>query len=201
MTKEKFLKLLRSGLSDLPREEIDERINFYSEMIADRMEEGLSEEAVIADIGDPEEIAKQIVFEALPKAEEKPKEKVKAGRKLRAWEIVLLVLGSPLWIALLAAVFAVVISLLAALWSVIVSFWAVFASLAGSALGVLAGGALFAVTGDVIVAAGMLGGAMVCAGLAIFAFFGCKAATKGAAFLSKWTVIGIVRFFKRKGEA
>lgn len=199
MTKEKFLELLRKGLSDLPREEIDERINFYSEMIADRMEEGLGEEAVIADIGAPREIAMQIVSEALPKAEEKKKEK--SGRKIRAWEMVLLILGSPLWIALLAAAFAVVISLLAVLWTVIVCFWAVFASLAGSALGVLAGGALFAVTGDVMVGAGLCGGAMVCAGLAVFAFFGCKAATKGAAFLSKWTVIGIVRFFKRKGEA
>ena len=199
MTKEKFLELLRKGLSRLPREEIDERINFYSEMIADRMEEGLSEEEVIADIGSPEEIAVQIVSEALPKGEEK--KKLKNGRKFRAWEIVLLVLGSPLWIALLAAAFAVVISLLAALWAVIVCFWAVFASLAGSALGVLAGGALFAVAGNVMAGVGMCGGAMVCAGLAIFAFFGCKAATKGAAFLSKQTVLGIVRFFKRKGEA
>ena len=195
MNKEKFLKLLRKALSTLPRREVNERVNFYGEMIDDRMEEGLSEEEALARVGSVEEIARQILAEADVEI------RGKSGRRLRAWEIVLLALGSPLWIALLAAAFAVVISLLAALWSVIVSFWSVFASLAGSAFGMIVCGVVLAITGEWLMGAVMLGVAMVCAGLAIFAFFGCKAATKGAVFLSKWTVIGIIRFFKRKGEA
>ncbi len=195
MTKEKFIELLRKGLAPLPKAERDERLTFYSEMIDDRVEEGLSEEEAVAGIGNPEEIARQIAGEMLPK------EKKGLGRKFRAWEIVLLVLGSPLWIALLAAVFAVILAFLVVLWAAIVCVWAVFASLAASAFGVLVGGVVFAATGNGIISVAMLGAAMVCAGLAVFAFFGCNAATKGAAFLSKWTVLGIVRFFKRKGEA
>ena len=42
MTKNEFLEQLRRGLSGLPMEDIDERLNFYSEMIDDRIEEGLS---------------------------------------------------------------------------------------------------------------------------------------------------------------
>ena len=44
MNKQEFLKNLRVSLSNLPQEEIEERIIFYSEMIDDRIEEGLSEE-------------------------------------------------------------------------------------------------------------------------------------------------------------
>ena len=44
MTKLKFLFELRDRLEGLPYDEVEERLNFYSEMIEDRMEEGLSEE-------------------------------------------------------------------------------------------------------------------------------------------------------------
>ena len=44
MNKQEFLNQLRSGLNGLPHEEIEERVMFYSEMIDDRVEEGLSEE-------------------------------------------------------------------------------------------------------------------------------------------------------------
>ncbi|MBO5975599.1 MAG: DUF1700 domain-containing protein [Oscillospiraceae bacterium] len=195
MTKEKFIELLRKGLSPLPKEEREERLTFYSEMIDDRMEEGVGEEEAVALVGSVEEIARQIL------AESNIEPKAKSRRNFRAWEIVLLVLGSPLWIALLGAVFAVVLAVLAVLWSAIVSFWAAFASIAASAFGVLVGGVVFAATGNGIISVAMLGAAMVCAGLAVFAFFGCVAATKGIVFLSKWTVLGIIRFFKRKGEA
>ena len=44
MSKQEFLEQLRRGRSGLPREDIEERLTFYSEMLEDRMEEGLSEE-------------------------------------------------------------------------------------------------------------------------------------------------------------
>ena len=44
MSKQEFLEQLRRGLPGLPREDIEERLKFYSEMLEDRMEEGLSEE-------------------------------------------------------------------------------------------------------------------------------------------------------------
>ncbi len=43
MNKQAFLTQLRKGLSGLPQEDIEERLAFYSEMIDDRIEEGLSE--------------------------------------------------------------------------------------------------------------------------------------------------------------
>ena len=51
MTKAKFLKELSKLLKDLPKDEVKERLNFYSEMIDDRIEDGLSEEEAIKSIG------------------------------------------------------------------------------------------------------------------------------------------------------
>ena len=44
MGKQEFLEQLRKQFSSLPQADIEEQLSFYSEMIDDRMEEGLSEE-------------------------------------------------------------------------------------------------------------------------------------------------------------
>ena len=61
MTQMRFLLELHERLSVLPEEEIEERLAFYNEMIADHMEEGLSEEEAVAAIGSVDEIASQII--------------------------------------------------------------------------------------------------------------------------------------------
>ena len=65
-------------------------------MIDDRMEEGLAEEEAVSSFGTPEEIADQILSE-IPLSR-LVRERVKPKRALKAWEIVLLVLGSPVWL-------------------------------------------------------------------------------------------------------
>ena len=42
MSKQAFLARLRKELSGLPKDDIEERLAFYEEMIDDRTEEGLS---------------------------------------------------------------------------------------------------------------------------------------------------------------
>ena len=64
MNKQDFLKELSRALSGLPREDLEERLAFYSEMIDDRMEDGLSEEEAVADIGSIDEAASQIIESA-----------------------------------------------------------------------------------------------------------------------------------------
>lgn len=126
MKKEEFLARLRQGLSGLPQDEIEERLSFYSEMIDDRMEEGLPEAEAVAAAGSVEEIAAQAVAD-IPLAK-LAKERIRPKRRLRALEIVLLVLGAPLWLSLGIAAVAVGAALYVSVWAVIVSFWAVFAA-------------------------------------------------------------------------
>ena len=105
--------------------------------------------------------------------------------RLRVGEIVLLALGSPIWLSLAAAAFAVVLSLYASLWAVIVSLWAVFAALAGSGLGCMLGSIVMAVQGQGAAWLAVLAVGLVCAGMAVFAFLGCLAITKHTARLTK----------------
>ena len=61
MNKEAFLMELRGALAGLPAEDIEERVAFYSEMIDDRMEEGVSEEEAVARTGQITEIVSQTI--------------------------------------------------------------------------------------------------------------------------------------------
>lgn len=199
MSKQEFLAQLRKGLSGLPQDDIEERLTFYSEMIDDRMEDGISEEDAVCEIGHVEEIVSQIVAD-IPLAK-LVKEKVKQKKRLNAWETVLLVLGSPVWISLLIAAFAVILSLYVVLWSVIISLWAVFGSLIACAIGGIAAGIGFACGGHGFTGIAVIGAGIVCAGLSIFLFFGCKAATKGVLILTKKIALGMKNCFMKKEEA
>ena len=199
MNKQEFLAQLRKGLSGLPKDDIDERLTFYSEMIDDRMEDGIPEETAVCEIGAVDELVSQIIAD-IPLGK-LVKEKITPKKKLKAWEIVLLVLGSPIWLSLLIAVFAVILSLYVVLWSVIIVLWAAFASFAACGLAGIAAGVYFSVGGNVLTGIAMIGAGIVCTGLSVFMFFGCKAATKGILNLTKKLAIRIKNCFIKKGEA
>lgn len=199
MNKQKFIEKLTARLSGLPRQEVEERLAFYGEMIDDRMEEGLAEEAAVSEIGSVEEIAAQVIAD-IPFAKI-AKERIKPKKRLGVWEIVLLALGSPLWLSLLLAACAVILSLYVSVWSVIVSVWAVFASLVACVPGGLAAGVLFMLRGNAFAGMATIGAGVFCAGLAIFLFFGCKAVTKGIILLSKKIALGIKIAFIKKENA
>lgn len=199
MRKQEFLDLLKAKLSGLPKEDIEERLVFYGEMIDDRMEEGLTEEEAVSEIGSADEVAEQLIAETpLSKI---VKEKIKPKRRLRAWEIVLLVLGSPIWLSLAIAAFAVILSLYAVLWSLIASLWAIFGALVGCALSGIASGTGFAIGVNVLTGIALVGAGIICAGLSVFLFFGCLAATKGSARLTGMIALGIKKCFIGKEKA
>ncbi len=199
MNKQEFIANLRESLRGLPRQDVEEHLSFYSEMIDDRTEEGLSEEDAVAQIGSVDAIAQEILAE-IPLSRI-AKERIKPKKQLRAWEIVLLVLGSPIWLSLAVAAFAVVLSLYVVLWSVIISLWAIFASLIGCSLGFIAAAIIFVMTGNGLTGAAMIGASLFCAGLAILLFFGCKAATRGIILLTKKLALGIKKCFIGKEAA
>ena len=198
MNKIEFAAALSARLSGFPEKEVEERIAFYLEMIEDRMEEGLSEAAAVKAVGKVDAVAEQIKAEiplsAMVKARIRPR------HRLSWWEITLIVLGFPVWFSLLASLFAVALSLWASLWSIVISLWAVFGSCAGSAFGgLIASGVLFAV-GEPLGALMMLAATLAVAGVAILAFFGALAATKGAARLTACLPRFIKLCFVRRGK-
>ena len=199
MHKQEFLARLRRSLAGLPQGDIEERVSFYSEMIDDRMEEGCSEEDAIRQIGSVDEVAAQIVADVLPA--ERAGETAAPKRRLKAWEIVLLALGSPVWLSLLIAAFAVVLSLYISLWAVILSLWSSFGALIGCALGGVVAGIGFVCGGQSPVGVALIGAGIVCGGLSILLFYGCKSVTKGTLLLTKKSVQGMGNRFSKKEVA
>ena len=57
MTRDEFLGRLGELLACLPAEQVEETKAFYAEAIADRMEDGMSEEEAVAAMGTPGEVA------------------------------------------------------------------------------------------------------------------------------------------------
>lgn len=198
MNKQEFLEELREELTGLPRDEIEERLDFYSEMIEDRMEEGLSEEEAVLEIGTPAEVAEQIVAEIpLTKL---VVEKVRPKRSLKAWEIVLLVLGSPVWVPLVLAAIIVALALYLSVWVIIGALWVVEAALGISAVACVIWGFWSMFIGNVPAGIAAIGAGLACAGLTIFLFFGCKEATRGLLILTKKIILGIKTRFIGKEE-
>ena len=101
MNKVEFIQKLSLELLGLPQEDVERWLEYYTEMLEDRIEDGMSEAAAVASLGDPKTIARQILAQTpLTKL---IKNKIKPKRKLQVWEIVLIVLGSPIWLSLLIA--------------------------------------------------------------------------------------------------
>lgn len=199
MNKQEFITRLSEKLSGLPQTDIEERLAFYSEMIDDRMEDGISEEEAVFAIGDVDSIARQIIAEfPLFKI---AKERISAKRRLTAWEITLLAIGSPIWLSLGIAAVSVILALYASLWCVIISLWAVFLCFAACFIAFVAAGGFFAFSDNVLTGIAVFGAGIICAGLSIFVFFGCKAATNGILKLTKKFAVWIKSCFIKKGEA
>lgn len=199
MRKEEFLTALRDALHGLPARDLERSLEFYREMIDDRMEDGLSEEEAVAAIGPVEDVVAQILSETpLPRL---VREKVRPHRGLRIWEIVLLVLGSPVWLPLLAAAALVILAVYLVIWAVIVSLYAVDLSFAVCGVAGLFGIYLAERTGNLAAGIMMLGAGFICAGIAIFLFFGFNQATRGILLGSKRVVLGLKSRFVGKEAA
>ena len=182
MNKREFLEALQKLLGGLPEEDIQKSLEFYSEMIDDRIEEGFSEQEAVAAIGDPTKIAKEILAD-IPIAK-LVKQKIKPKRRMSALEIVLLVLGSPIWLSLFITLFAVVLSIYVVLWSVIISLYSVAAAFVACAVGGAVSGIVFISLGKGAVGTFMLGAGILCLGLGILMFIGCNTIVKGIVWLS-----------------
>lgn len=196
MTKQEFLSGLEDRLTGLPQEDIEERLSFYDEMIDDQMEDGFSEEAVIEGLGSIDSIVDQIMSE-IPIGK-LIKEKMRTKRRLSPMEIILIVLGSPVWLSLLIAAFAVLLSLYVVLWTLIISLWVVELAFILCALAGIALGIVWICSGKRMEGIALIGAGIVLAGLSVFLFFACRAASKGAIVLTKKIAKGIKSLFIRK---
>ncbi|WP_152333686.1 DUF1700 domain-containing protein, partial [Clostridium sp. ATCC 29733] len=64
MRRDEFMNALRQKIAPLSEGERDMAMDYYNEMIADKLEAGMDEEEVIAQFGPVEEIADKLIAES-----------------------------------------------------------------------------------------------------------------------------------------
>jgi len=203
MTKQQFLKELRTRLSDLPYSDQRRSLDYYSEMIDDRIEDGLSEADAVKRVGTPAMAAAQILSDmpitTLARA------RVNTSRSALA--TALIIIGSPIWISLLAVAFSLLVTAFAVLFtflalfvSLIVTLWAVEFSFTVGALGGIAGGVLaFLIENNIMLGLLLCGAGLLLFGLAVFGYYAAIHGTKGLICLCGYIIKaykGICRFIK-----
>ena len=194
MTKLEFLELLKNRLSRLDGVCADERVEFYSEMIDDRIEEGLSEKEAVLAMGDIEGIVAQTIAQTpLTKI---IREKIKPKRSRSTREIVLLTLGSPILLSLFAVLFSVIVSV----WAVAVSIASLPVGLAACGAALPLGGVVFLCLGHVASGLALIASGLVCLGLFIFAAILTKAVFKYTVAITKGVMVGLKKALVKKGE-
>ena len=188
MTKAEFLSELKNRLSSLPDQDVKDRLDFYSEIIDDRIEDGESEEEAVRSLGSMDDIVAKIMEETpLPRI---VKKKVKS-KQPSGCAIALIILGIPVWLPILIALLGVVLSVYAVLWALVLTVLALAVALVISTVALFGAGVVFLFTGRAIQGLFIIGGVMVCAGLGVLAVLLVKYAVKGAVFLGKRAWLGI----------
>lgn len=206
-----FFVELNERLTGLPQEDIDKTIDFYGEMIDERVEDGMSEQEAVAAIGTPKQIAESIwkempffkVVKANVKQAFQTKKKDREQKQTKnVMATVLFWVGSPIWLclglALIASLFAVLVAIYASLWATVVSLWAGFVSIvAGAAAGVLSGTVYF-IQANVGGGMFLLGCGILLIGLAVFMHYTCVYASKAMRVLSKQLIVWTKMLFVKK---
>ena len=200
MNKQAFLDQLDHLLRYLSHAERQQHLDYYAEMIDDRVEDGLSEEEAVAGLGSTADIAAQILGDMPQKKE----------RRYPVWAIVLIILGAPLWITLLltvaAAALSIVLSLAAVYISLFLSLWAALAglyaavfALALSFLVCMASGINYLLQSYTAPGIAVMGAGLVCGGCTVLLFFLCCFLTRQLWKFSRWSALKIAGIFRRKG--
>jgi len=192
MDKQSFLNELRRRLRELPENEFEKSVEFYSESIDDRIEDGMTEEEAVAALGSLDEIV-QTIREAQPLSSI-VRQRIRADRERHggrgAGWVVLAILGFPVWLPILIAVAAVLLSVYIAVWAVVISFAATALALVLAGVGVIVYAILRAAVSGVGALLLALGAAGVCVGLgllfaALVAVIG-KGAVRLAGAFGRW---------------
>lgn len=196
MRKNEFLDKLKASLWSMPEADKQRSADYYAEMIDDRMEDGLSEEEAVAAIGNLDDIVKQILQETpRPPAAVKPKQQQKPDQT-KIWLIILLIVGSPIWIPLVASAVSVVVSVYVSLWTVVIVLYAVAAAVGAAAIGCFVG--MFFMLGRPVTAMVTLGASLLCAGIGILMILLSNLAAKGMIVLTKLCWQSAKSIFQRK---
>lgn len=191
MNKSDFINTLRELLYPISKVERDKFIAYYEEIIEDYKEGGLTEQEVVDKIGSPQSIANNILTEQdtvdirIPSFDSK------------ILNIILLILGFPLWGSLLLATILIILSVYIVIWCApFVTGVSSISFLIVSLVSIIGSPFMMADT----IAAGIvqLGLGISLVGIAILFAFATIFLSKKIIFITKYINFKIAKVFNRK---
>ena len=198
MSRDAFIGELRHRMAGLPQQTVERTVEYYSELIADSMEDGVSEEEAVSRLGSIDEIVADVVKET--PLTQIVQTRVQEGKKkgISGWVILLLVLGAPVWLPVLIAALAVAFALFVALWAVVIALWAAVAAVILTGLAALVAGVVELCRLHLPQGLVLLGGGLVCLGLCALLYLLMKLLTVGTVKLCRWLWVGVKSLFVGK---
>ena len=184
MNKQELLQALEAKLNGLPDQDIKKACEYYSEMIDDKIEDGLSEADADAAHGSVDQIAAQTL----------------SGISLPTLVIILLILASPIWIPLLAAAICLFLSVYLILWTLVISLYAIVISFATGAIGCIAAGIVLLFNQQITHGILYIGLGIICSGITVLMSLLAGEASKASIKLSKKLLIKIKLCFVKGGK-
>ena len=164
MTKTEFLIALEAKLGVLPAAEIEKSTSYYSEIIDDMTEDGLSEEEATASLEDVDAVAQKIIYDTPLPVLIKSRFKFKKSTLNK----ILLIAGSPIWAVLLLVFCILVLVFYIVIWTLIFVLYIVDFSFALSGVVAILGSPFY--FSNPYSGAFLLGSGFVLAALSVFAF-------------------------------
>lgn len=224
MKKREFLDNLKGLISVLPSEDVNKYLEYYQEMIDDRIDDGISEEEAVKAVGNPKIIAEQILKDngiSTHFTTDNEESQTDSGKnatssnafnsqftsgtttqstsgdkkKLDELSIILIIATFPIWVPLLAGAFSLIVGIVAVIFSLIISIWAcALAFIVSGVFGGIIGGIVSLIVYDVGVGISLLGAGILLVGLSILFYLGALYLTKLSIYLSK----KLIEFIKNK---
>ncbi len=178
MNKQQFLNELRKALYGMPPAEIEKSVQFYSEMIDDRMEDGMNEEEAVASLGSLGEIVGQIRGGGFSTGKT-----ASLKQNTKTVEMIVIIVTAPVW-------FSVYISA----WMSLISFYITAVCLSISGLACIAANFFVAPTTEVMLF--LIGGGCILIGLGMFIFVGTNVLVRLFIKLTKFLTEEVKKIFR-----
>lgn len=118
MSEKEYLKKLKRSLSPLKKKDRDALLDFYKEMIEDKMENGKTEYEAVSELEPVETVAARTLDEY---GIDKNNLKVKLKTWFNPLTVVLIIISSPIWIGFAAGAVGIAVGLLGGALAVAVS--------------------------------------------------------------------------------
>jgi len=198
MRKSEYLLELKRNLHVLPHDEVERTLDYYREMIDDRIEDGMDEEEAVSQLGTIEENVSRIIADIPMK--KILHSKIVFKRNLKKWKKPLIIVLSPIWFVLLVALCCIVLVAFLILYILIPIMYACTLAFAVGTVGGIVFGIVSLTGGLMPEGLFLLGCGIALAGITWLAFFGSVKGMRGIIILTHKMWIGLKSMVIRGGK-